>query len=460
MRLTFYGGAKSVTGANYLLEADHEGQPFKILIDCGLHQGSSFCEKHNFEPFAYDPKEIRAVFVTHAHIDHTGRLPQLYRGGFRGKVYSTDPTRDFAHVLLLDSEHILKEDAKRFKKELTYTTEDINELMKLWKGVEYHEPLQIGPFTISLQSAGHILGSSSIIIEGPAETGGKKKKIVFSGDLGNSPAPIIGPREEIPSDADYCLMESTYGGRIHEPIEERDSILEELIKDTINSKGTLMIPAFAMERTQQLLFILNDLVEKKSIPAIPVFLDSPLAIHLTEIYRRYERFFIGEHVKRHIAAGDEIFDFPGLRTTLTTEESKSINGVSAPKVVIAGAGMSNAGRILHHEVRYLPDPQSTLLIVGYQAKGSLGRMLLDKKSPVRIMGQSVEARAKVRAIGGFSAHADQPQLLKWLAPARESIKKVYLVQGEEDQALALAVKIKSEFNLEAIVPEDAATINF
>jgi metallo-beta-lactamase family protein len=451
MKLTFHGGAKSVTGSNYLIETTHEGRPFKVLVDCGLHQGSNYCERHNFEPFPYNPEEIQAVFITHAHIDHTGRLPKLYHDGFRGKVYSTDPTRDFASLLLLDSEHILKRDAERYKKPYASSTEDINNLIKLWKGVEYHEPFQLGPFKITFQSAGHILGSSSILIEAEG------KKIMFSGDLGNSPAPIIGKREEIPAEVDYCLMESTYGGRVHEPIEERAQILETLIEETVKLGGTLMIPAFAMERTQQLLFILNDLVEKKKIPQIPIFLDSPLAIRLTEVYRRYERFFKGEHVKRHLAQGDEVFDFPGLKTTLTTEESKSINDVPSPKIIIAGAGMSNAGRILHHEVRYLPDPKSTLLIVGYQATGSLGRKLLDGESPVRIMGQNVTAKARVKAIGGFSAHADQPQLIDWLKPGK-SIKKIFLVQGEEDQIVILSKKIKDDLGLEVEIPNDGATI--
>ncbi|MEK9186182.1 MAG: MBL fold metallo-hydrolase, partial [Patescibacteria group bacterium] len=232
MKLTFYGGTKMVTGANYLLESSIKSQVSRVLIDCGLHQGSNFCEKHNWERFPYNPKEIAAVFVTHAHIDHTGRLPKLIKDGFRGKVYSTAPTRDAAKELLLDSEHILMQEAERFKKPFLYGIRDVEELMARWEAVEYHQPFKVGPYTITFYNAGHILGSSFIQVEA------ERKKIIFSGDLGNSPAPIIGAREEAPADVDYCLMESTYGDRVHEDIGKRKEIVEDLIEDTVKRGGT------------------------------------------------------------------------------------------------------------------------------------------------------------------------------------------------------------------------------
>lgn len=436
-----------MTGANYLLES--KGQ--KILIDCGMHQGGNFCEKHNFEPFAYDPKEISAVFVTHAHIDHTGLLPKLIKHGFSGKIYSTAPTRGFAELLLMDSEHILVREAERLKKPTIYTVREIEELMTRWDGIEYHKPIKVGPFEIEFYDAGHILGSCFMVIKAEG------KKILFSGDLGNSPAPIIRPRELPPEDIDYCLMESTYGGRTHEKLEERQSILEDVIEDSVKAGGTLMIPAFAMERTQDLLFEINELVENGRMPQIPIFLDSPLAIKLTTVYKKYNQYF-NKEAQKLIKGGDAIFNFPGLKMTMTTEESKSINGVKPPKVVIAGSGMSTAGRILHHERRYLSDPKSTLLVVGYQARGSLGRQIQDGAKTVKIMREEVQVRARLRTISGYSAHADEPQLLEWLQPMRQSLKKLFLVQGEEPGISALALAIRDKYAIDAEIPDPAYSI--
>jgi len=452
MKLTFYGAAKMVTGSNYLLESGGE----KILIDCGLRQGSNYSERQNFEPFPYNPKEISAVVVTHPHIDHTGRLPKLYKDGFRGRVYSTIPAKDFSKILLLDSEHVLMQDADKFKLPFLYGIREVEELIGgHWEGVEYHTPIKIGSrgqFNVTFYSAGHVLGSSFVLIEAEG------KRLVFSGDLGNSPAPIIGKREEMPDDVDYCLIDSTYGGRVHEPAAERKEVLEDMIEDTVKAGGVLMIPAFAMERTQDLLYELNELVEHGRVPRVPVFIDSPLAIKLTEVYKQYYQYFDAE-TKKIIKSGDAIFNFPGLKMTMTTEESKTINDVPPPKVIIAGAGMSNAGRILHHERRYLPDPKSTLLIVGYQAAGSLGRKLLDGKKlgkpfDVKMFGENIPVRANVKAIGAWSAHADQPQLLGWLKPARERLKKVFLVHGEIEEMTPLSQIIRDDLAVSVEIPAE------
>ena len=431
-----------VTGANYLLESGEK----KILIDCGLHQGGNFCEKHNWEPFPYDSKEISAVFITHAHIDHTGRLPKLIKEGFKGKVYSTPPTRDFAKELLLDSEHLLFQEAERLKRPPLYGVREVEELMANWEGVEYHKKIAVGPFSATFYNAGHILGSSFILVEA------ENKKIIFSGDLGNSPAPIIGVRESYPDDIDYCLIESTYGDRVHEDVASRKEIVEDLIEDTIKTGGTLMIPAFAMERTQELLFELNELAENGRIPRAPIFIDSPLAIKLTEVYKKYPQYFDSE-TREMIKRGDSIFSFPGLKMTFTTEQSKAINDVPPPKIIIAGSGMSHGGRILHHERRYLSDSKSMLLIIGYQANGSLGRQILDGAKSVKIFGEEVPGRCRVEAIGGYSAHADQPQLLEWLKPMRTTLKKAFIIQGEESSSAALAQKIKDELAIDVLIPE-------
>lgn len=444
MRLIFYGGARAVTGANYLLESDG----VKILIDCGLGQGSYYAEERNFEPFAYNPRDIQAVFITHAHIDHIGRLPKLYRDGFRGKIYSTQPTKDFAELLLLDSEHLLKEEAEKHKKEPLYITADIVEVMKLWEKHRYHEKIVVGPFEVEFFDAGHILGSSSIVVSVEG------KRIAFSGDLGNTPAPLINPTEYI-ENADYMLVESVYGNRVHERAEARKDELEDLIEETVKAGGTLMIPAFALERTQELLSELNELVLNNRIPRVPVFIDSPLAIRLTAVYQKYSAnpdYFNAETIAA-IRGGDDIFNFPGLKMTLTTAQSKEINDVPPPKIIVAGAGMSNGGRILHHERRYLSDSKSAILFVGFQAQGSLGRRILDGEKTVKIFGEEIPVRARVKAIGGYSAHADQPQLLKWVAASKNHLRKVFVVQGEEDQALPLVQKIKDELAVEAEAPE-------
>lgn len=434
-----------VTGANYMLESGDT----RILIDCGMHQGSNFCEKHNFEPFAYEPKSIAAVFVTHAHIDHIGRLPKLYREGFRGTVYSTPPTKDFSELMLIDSEHIIIEDAKRLKKEPIYDIAAVNDVVGVWKGIEYHAPVRVGPFTVTLYNAGHILGSAIISVTAEGKT------VVFSGDLGNSPAPIIGDKEFI-GDADAVVIESTYGDRLHEPSETRKEALEDVIEDTVKSSGALMIPAFAMERTQELLYEINKLAEQGRIPRVPIYIDSPLAIKLTGIYKKYEMYFDAE-TRAMLGRGDAIFNFPGLQTALTTEESKSINEVPPPKVIIAGSGMSNGGRILHHESRYLSDPQSTIIFVGYQSVGTLGRQILDGAKEVKIFGEKILVRCKVRSIPAYSAHADQPQLLAWLSPMRERAKKVFVIQGEGEASAVLAQKIRDELAMSAVVPEEAVS---
>ena len=438
-----------VTGSSYLLESGGA----KILIDCGLHQGGSFCEEHNFEPFPYNPKEIEAVFVTHAHIDHIGRLPQLVKAGFKGTIFSAPPTKDFAELLLLDSEHLLREEAEKKKKPPLYDTSDIIKTLGFWQKRKYHEIVAVGDFTVELFDAGHILGSASILVKAEG------KKIVFSGDLGNNPAPFINPTEYI-QEADYALVESAYGDRTHELLNQRKELVEDAIEETVRARGVLMIPAFAMERTQEMIFELNELVENGRIPRIPVFIDSPLAIKLTAVYQKYsaDSEYFNPEALRLIQSGDAIFNFPGLRMTLTTEQSKEINNVPAPKVVVAGAGMSNGGRILHHELRYLPDPKSTLLIIGYQARGSLGRRILDGLKTVKIFGEEVPVNCKIKQVSGYSAHADQPQLLKWVEAMHGGLKKIFVVQGDPEASATLAQKIKDELALPAVTPSYGETV--
>ncbi len=441
MKVSFFGGTGEATGSNYLLESGNT----KIMIDCGLHQGNREAERANFDPFPYDPKSIAAVFITHSHLDHIGRLPTLLKEGFPGTIYSTLATKDFAELMLLDSEHLLEREANREHREPLYTTEEVMRLRQHWQGLRYHEPVAVGDFNVELLDAGHILGSAIVKIQAEGKT------ILFSGDLGNFPAPIIQPTEMVDK-ADYCVIESTYGDRVHENVDKRKEMLEDVVEDTVKAGGTLMIPTFAMERTQELLYHLHQLFEEGRIPRVPVFIDSPLAIKLTAVYKKFESYFNKE--TQHIArSGDDILNFPGLRLTLTTEQSKEINGVQPPKIVVAGSGMSTGGRILHHEIRYLPDPKSTILFVGYQAQGSLGRQILDGADHVRIFGETVPVRCKKVNIPGYSAHADQPRLLAWLKPMRLSLKKVFVVQGEPQSSDALARKIVDELAVAAVVPK-------
>lgn len=442
MKLTFYGGARSVTGACYLLEIDKT----KILVDCGLIQGSRVAEKENYNPLPFNARSIDYVFLTHGHLDHAGRLPKLYGDGFRGVVFSTYPTRDFSELILYDSQNILSREAKSMKKEPLYGEDDVRGLMELFRATDYDETIKLNKdFNFRFKDAGHILGSA--IVEIFAEN----KTVVFSGDLGNSPSSLLKPMEFTEA-ADYLIIESIYGDKLHEGKKKRKIMLERAIEETILRKGVVMIPAFAIERTQEVLYELNELVERGKIPWVPVFLDSPLSIEATAVYKRYSRYY-NERANKLIESGDALFDFPGLRLTRVKEESKTINDILSPKIIIAGSGMLEGGRIWHHLRRYLPDSNNLLLIISYQAPGSLGRKLLDGEKSAKIFGETIPVRAKIQKISGYSAHADQAQLLRFVSQTKKSLKKVFVVQGEEKASLELAGIIRDRLGVAAEVPE-------
>lgn len=440
-KIIFHGGAGNPTGSNFLFETE---KGVKILVDCGFLQGSKIAEDANRKQFPYDPASISALFVTHAHIDHVGRIPLLVKGGFRGRIYSTPPTKEIARLMLIDSLGVLGKEAKWEHKEAIYTEADVEEAMKHWEGVPYHAEIAVQSkdaentegedLKVTLFDSGHILGSAMVQIAYG------EKKILFTGDLGNSPAPLL-KDTEIPKDVSYLVIESVYGDRNHEDKQSRKEILEDVFEETVRHGGVLMIPAFSLERTQELLFELNDLMESGRIPSVSVFLDSPLAIKVTDVYKKYSSYFNTE-TRAEIRSGDDVFKFPTLKSTLRTEESKAIIDAPSPKIIIAGSGMSNGGRIVHHEKNYLPDPKNTLLLIGYQAVRTPGRVLQDGAKSVRIFGEEIPVNARVVTIHGYSAHKDMDGLFDFAQALGDSLERAFVVLGEPRASLFLTQRLR------------------
>ena len=445
-KVTFYGGTSSVTGANFLLEIDG----LRVLVDCGLTQGEKVADDINWDPFIYNAKEIDILFVTHAHVDHLGRVPKLIKEGFRGKIYSTEPTHGLALPMLEDTAGILSKNTELGLDKI-YSAENIKLSLSLWKGFKYHEDIKITPnVTVNFLNAGHILGSAMVefIYNG--------KKIIFTGDLGNSPSPIL-PDTEIITDADYLIMESCYGDRNHEDRNDRQKFLQETIQDNYKRKGTLIIPTFSLERSQELLFELDGMVTNDRIPVMPIFLDSPLAIRLTEVFKQYKEYF-NEAAQKMISPGKYLFDFPGLHSTLRSEESKLIGTVPDPKIVIAGSGMSTGGRVVHHERHYLPNANNTLLLTGYQSVGTPGRLIEEGMKNVRISGEEVVVRAHIVTISGYSGHKDSDHLLEFVQDMQETVKRIFVVMGEPKSEMFLVQKIRDNLGLNASAPEQGSSV--
>jgi metallo-beta-lactamase family protein len=452
--VTFHGGAQMPTGSNFLLEVGGK----KLLIDCGLVQGEYNALPINHEDFSYTPETIDYLFVTHAHLDHVGRIPKLVRDGFKGKIMSTEPTREMAELILMDSMGLLHKESQKHTMPILYEEKDVFNAMRLWSDVvSYEESVRItgeeGDIIVTLKDAGHILGSATISISY------KGKSIAFTGDLGNTPSPLMKDTTPL-NDIDYLVIESVYGDRNHKDKDRRIDIFKEAITSTYEKGGTVLIPAFSIERTQEILLAFNELIEGGKIKDVPVYLDSPLGINITKVYKKYEHWF-NKEIESHIVKGDDVFAFKGLIQTPTSEESKAINQDHRPKVIIAGSGMSNGGRIVHHEAKYLSDPRSTIIIAGYQAVNTLGRRIVDEQKELLINNQVVPLRARVINIHGFSAHKDSEHLVDFVGSAKDTLKKVFVVLGEPKSAYFLGQRIYDEYGIPVVVPEkgDAAELD-
>jgi len=455
LSLTFCGGVGSVTGANFLLTGP-EG--LNILVDCGLEQGNHDADQHNHQDFIYNPADCNFLLITHAHMDHIGKIPKLVKDGFRGIIYSTPETLEISKVMLDDALKIVLQEATRRQVQPLYDETDVMNSFRNWKAIEYHKTFELAPnYSLYIKDSGHILGSAMFELTYKGEVGGKEytRKVVFTGDLGNSPTPLLHDTEKI-TDADYLIMESVYGDRNHEDSGTRLEKLKNSLMNNYNRNGTLLIPSFSLEKTQEVLFEIHKLMESKEIPSMRIYLDSPLALKVTEIYRRMKKDFnteATEDSRKH-----DIFAFPGLRISDSSEQSKMIIKEPNPKVIMAGSGMSNGGRIIHHEADYLSNHNNTILFLGYQAVGTLGRKISEGAKEIEINNQKVKVEARIDQIDGYSSHKDSDHLVEFVEDTAKTVRKVFVVMGETSTSLFLVQRLRDYAGVNATHPEEGDTV--
>jgi len=472
MKITFLGATKQVTGSNFLIETADK----KFLVDCGMFQGQGDIEAQNYKEFPFNPAEIDFMLLTHAHIDHSGRIPKLYKDGFKGPIFAHKATCDLCQIMLQDSGHIQEmeivwKNKKRVRKgeeplNPLYTVQDAIDTLQLFTPVQYDELIEIdNNIHVRFSDAGHMLGSS--IIEIWENVDGKETKAVFTGDLGNNDIPLLGEPTMI-DDADFLVMESTYGNRLHTRNEEKAELFLEVVSETLDKGGSVIIPSFAVGRTQEILYELNGLKEKRkdekfkaqyaTLMNAPVYVDSPLAISATQIFNDNMDLF-DEETKSRISMGDNPLEFPGLRFAQTADESKALNEDPEPSIIISASGMCEVGRIKHHLKHNLWKSNSTILFVGYQAPGTLGYSIVNGAETVKIFGEEINVNARVEYIEGYSGHADQEWLMNFIYSFIKKPKHIFLVHGEEEAQEVLKNKILSETGINVTIPEWGETYN-
>ena len=463
MKINFSGGAGSVTGSSHLLEVSGR----QVLLDCGLYQGADARERGN-EEFPFDPSKVDYLVLSHAHIDHSGRIPMLYKEGFKGKIISTSPTYDLCEIMLRDSAYIQEQDAerdnrrrRRSRKKLVepiYTIQDVEGVLKLFKPIDYQEKIELFPgFQVRFQDAGHMLGSSFVELW-LQEKDADEVKLVFSGDIGNHNIPLMREPHYI-EEADILIMESTYGDRLHEPQVNENKKLLELVNSTMRNGGNVVIPSFAVGRTQEILYVLNEFAEAGKLdPKTRVFVDSPLASKATAVFKKNSKYF-DRQAQARMDAGDNVLEFPQLFFTDSVEDSKKLNQTKEGLVIISASGMAEAGRIRHHLKHNLWRPESTVIFVGYQAEQTLGRLILEGKEYIKIFGETIAVAARIERMTGLSGHADQAGLIEFVENFKKrKPKKIYLVHGDDEAQVALSAKLK-ERGYDVFIPQEGTTVD-
>lgn len=462
MDITFYGAARTVTGSQHLIDVNG----YRILLDCGLYQGSRRESKERNRHLPFDAASIDTLILSHAHIDHSGNIPNLVKSGFNGDIISTFATRDLCNIMLRDSAKIQEQDIEYLNKkrrnddlpplEPIYTMDDALESLKLFLGIGYERPYHVAPgITLTFYDAGHVLGSAIVRLDIEDNADGKTTRLVFSGDLGRAHRPILNDPVFI-DEADVLILESTYGDREHPADQDTDHLLEDIIRDTVKQGGKVIVPAFAIGRTQELVYRLNNLVENRDLPPdLQVYVDSPLAIDATGIFRAHPEAYDKETADVMMTDRDhDPFGFRMMHYTRTAQESKALNFLKSPAVIISASGMAEAGRILHHLKNNIEDPRNTILITGFQAPETLGRRIVDGNKRVKIFGEDYDVRARVVSLTGLSGHADRSELISWAGHLRQPPRHTFLVHGEPEAAFALADHLRTQLGFRQVsVPE-------